>query len=219
MLRVRRRAAPEKRGRAVRPLPFTSRGRAPGIRVWVQRGSPYLRVCSIYLLSNSAVRPPAPAPAEPASGVVCVTSPARFANVPYAPGTAPGRWGQWGLSSPCLNTSSHLRLLGLASSGGVCLPVARRASRPDCVCLPRRDWRRTTVRSLPDLTWPALRGAGTPGGLRALGPTSKVKLDVRRRGPGGQRGPRRLGRAGGPAQVGGVWQQLHRDHPDPYPLL
>lgn len=119
----------------MRPLPFTSRGRAPGIRVWVQQGSPRLHVCSIYLVSNRAGRPAAPAPAEPASGV-CVTSPVRFANVPYAPGAAQGRWGQSGLSSPCLSTSSHLRSMGLASLGGVRLPAAPRAPRPDCVCPP-----------------------------------------------------------------------------------
>lgn len=92
------------------------------------------------------------------------------------------------------------------------MPAAPGTQRPDCVRPPRPDGGREAVRCLAGLAGlpcgvPALRG------LRAAGPTSKVKLDVRRRGPGGQKGPSRrvvlvsacqTGRPGGPAQVWGA---------------
>lgn len=79
------------------------------------------------------------------------------------------------------------------------------------------------------LTSPGLPcgAAGTPGGLRTTGPTSKVKLDVRRRGPGGQRGPGRRGSRFPPVRQAVLealprsvgFEQLCQNHPHPHPLL
>lgn len=45
----------------------------------------------------------------------------------------------------------------------------------------------------PDLTWPSHGAQALQVDSRAPGPHLKGQLDVRRQGPGGQRGPGRLG--------------------------
>jgi hypothetical protein len=59
----------------------------------------------------------------------------------------------------------------------------------DCVSVCQTEGGKKAVRCLPDLTWPPRGVQALQVDSRATGPTSKVKLDVRRRGPGGQRDP------------------------------
>lgn len=149
---------------------------------------PPLIDCSVFLLSNTAWAPEsAPAPSIGTSigcSLCCLLSNSQMCLT--KPHRATG--GQWSLGLPfgCTSSPASSDILGLACSS--------HSQFLDCICLPdgRRRKKNGTMPSQPHLALP--RGAqALQVDLRAIiGSTSKVKLDVRRRGLRWQEGPRKL---------------------------
>lgn len=129
---------------------------------------------SIFLLSNTAR---VPAPALLWHQHCCALSPEDSQTCLTRPQWATASRGA--LASPARAPAPSLDVWGLASKVGRVPAAPRASSRTECLPVSQRGGGRKAVRYL--LTSPASHGVQ---GL--LGPTSKVKLDVRRRGPGDQ---------------------------------